>query len=106
MSAAKAFLRQNDRAAETLKKKEIANFAEWHAGGLFVLWGELAEPSDDLTMVKMHDCWGGSDFVVVHRYNPEYPDDDVVEEFVTGREAFGRFVALVEGGHLRTPEEA
>lgn len=102
--AAKAFLSQNDAFAEGLTEDDLATveeYAEHHAGGLFVLWRYV----DDNLSVKAHDSWGGADDegheCIVHVYSTEDDSHDVVNYYATGHEALEAFLAADE-----TTEEA
>lgn len=64
------WLEQNEIAARGLTEDEVRaaeDFAEHHAGGLFVL-GCYVDGKPEL-YVKMHDSWGDEDKVVVHVYH-------------------------------------
>lgn len=97
---AERFLAQNDDAARGLTDDELATveqYAEHHAGGLFVLWRYIERTVDgpDLS-VKMHDSWGGDDGegrnIVVHVYSTDDDSVDVVNYYATGSEALAAFL--------------
>lgn len=99
--AAREFLAQNDDAAKGLTDAEletVEQYAEHHAGGLFVLWRYVERTVDgpDLS-VKMHDSWGGDDEegrgIVVHVYSTDDDSHDVVNYYATGTEAVAAFLA-------------
>lgn len=95
------WLEQNHRAAETITPEQIravAQYAEHHAGGLFVLGGDT--PGDHY--VKCHDSWGDDASVIVHTYDPdaedpEFSDTETIAEYATGTEAVAAFLLAVEG---------
>ena len=98
---AEAFIAQNPDAARdaTLDTIDaIEQYAEHHAGGLYVLWRYVERTFDgpDLS-VKMHDSWGGPDEqgrnIVVHVYSTEDDSHDVVNYYATGSEALAAFFA-------------
>lgn len=101
MTEAERFLAQNDEFASSLTTEDlevVENYAEHHAGGLFVLWRWLG----DDWCVKAHESWGGDDGegrnMVVHVYNTEDPDHDTVTFYATGHEAVAAFLDVLERG--------
>lgn len=92
MNEAEAFLAQNELSAEGLTVSEIEDYATHHAGGLIVLLRYL----DDGWLVKLHDSWGSSEDIVVHRYDPnaddpEFSDSQMIWDFTDAAEAFAFF---------------
>lgn len=101
---AERFLAQNEDVAAVLDDDDLATidqYAEHHAGGLYVLWRYIERTVDgpDLA-VKMHDSWGGDDGegrnIVVHVYSTEDDSHDVCNFYETGHEALAAFLAADE----------
>jgi hypothetical protein len=95
----RVFLRQNDRLAQTVTKKQLADvmfYTEHHSGGLFVACRRL--DAGETFLAKMHDTWGDPDDpsqgpVVVHLYDANVsPDGDVVLYLTTGKAAADLFL--------------
>jgi len=100
----RAFLDQNPDSVADLNTADLDTldqYAEHHAGGLFVLWRPIERLVDgpDLS-VKMHDSWGGDDGegrnIVVHVYSTEDDSHDVCNFYETGHEAIAAFLAADE----------
>lgn len=74
MSEFTAFLAQNTAIADgEFDGEEVADYAQHHCGGLFVLLRHL----DDGRVIKCHDSWGPPELgpVCVHVYDPDSTDD-------------------------------
>jgi len=98
----RAFLDQNPDSVADLNTADLDTldqYAEHHAGGLYVLWRyiEDTEGKPEGLAVKMHDSWGGDDgqgrTIVVHVYSTEDDRHNVVNYYSTGTEALAAFLA-------------
>jgi hypothetical protein len=91
------FLAQNPDTAATLKDTltavRAAPYAEHHAGGMIVLAGTFIGTE---LYVKCHDSWSEAGVVVVHIYDAEDPDHQIVLEYESGAEAVRTFLAHVD----------
>jgi hypothetical protein len=113
--AARAFLAQNTDTAASIaattkpRRTELLDavdqYAQHHAGGLFVLFDTLDPTDDRRLMVKMHDTWGDgvedgkAGNIVVHVYDAdgdgrlvEDGGTDVVTYYATADEALRAFM--------------
>jgi hypothetical protein len=99
----RAWLRQNDIAAETMTPEQVdatEDFSTHYAGGLVVLLYHLS----DGRCVKVHDSWGGDSKVVVDTYDPDGDEggDEGTEYFTLGADAIDRFLSIIDND---TPPE-
>lgn len=93
MTDGERFLSQNDVFAADLTdddRETVEEYAEHHAGGLYVLWRDLG----DGLSVKAHDDWGEGETAIVHVYDSENPDRDDVVFFTSGHQALEVFLAM------------
>lgn len=92
---AERFLAQNTLVAESITDadtKAVEDFAEHHAGGLYV----LGRPVGDGRYIKLHDSWGDDEMIVVHAYDPNDQDDESESEtyYANGSDAVAAFLTF------------
>lgn len=100
---ARKFLEQNPLIAEQLEVADVESYVAHHAGNLIVLYGFTAQGDS----VKMHESWGGDDVIVVHVYDTEDDQRDVVLDYDHARDALEAFTMILEApvAHLDTRGE-